>query len=56
MVLKNETRFDWENRSQHAYDYRGTDRIKGITSTKMNKSLTVFLMIDDATVIYSFKK
>ena len=54
MVLKNETRFDWENRSQHAYDYRGTDRIKGITS--MNKSLTVFLMILDATVIYSFKK
>lgn len=45
IINYDETRFKWEVKSQYTYDYRGASWIKGITITRMNKSVAVVLMI-----------
>lgn len=45
IINYDETRFELEVKSQYAYDYKGATRIKGITTTRMNKSVTVVSMV-----------
>ncbi|CAG9311694.1 unnamed protein product [Blepharisma stoltei] len=40
-----ETRFDWDVKSKFTYDFKGTQRILGVQSAKMNHFITVMLMI-----------
>ena len=40
-----ETRFDWDVNTRHTYDFKGTSRILGVNSAKINHFITILLMI-----------
>ena len=44
-IILTKQRFEWKTKTKYTYDFKGTDRIKGITSKKINTVITIFLMI-----------